>query len=89
MAELYARLAGIAPRISHLPGSVARLLSRVAAPIHPGVARLMRLLGLPDDAFDETFDSAALQRAYPTLRLTPLETFVRARIAQAGITRAG
>ena len=89
VAELYARLAGIAPRISHLPGSVARLLSRVAAPVHPGVARLMRLLGLPDDAFDETFDSAALQRAYPALRLTPLETFVRARIAQAGITPAG
>ncbi|MEO7150589.1 MAG: SDR family oxidoreductase [Burkholderiaceae bacterium] len=88
VAELYARLAGVAPRISHLPASVARMLSRVAAPLHPGVARLMRLLGLPDDAFEEAFDSAALQRAFPALRLTSLETFVRARVAEAGITPA-
>ncbi|MEO7244535.1 MAG: SDR family oxidoreductase [Rubrivivax sp.] len=88
VAELYARLAGVAPHISHLPGSVARFISRVAAPVHPGVARLMRLLGLPDDAFSETFDCTALQRAYPALRLTPLETFVRARIAETGLTPA-
>lgn len=86
VAELYARLAGIEPRISHLPAPLARLIGRVAAPLHPGVARLMQLLGLPDEAFSETFDCAALQRAWPAIRLTPLETFVRARIAEAGIT---
>jgi uncharacterized protein YbjT (DUF2867 family) len=86
VAALYARLAGRELRVSHLPAPVALALSRVVAPLHPGVARLMRLLGLPDGAFNETFDSAPLQRAFPAIHLTTLESFVRARIAAAGIS---
>lgn len=89
VAALYARLAGIAPRISHLPAGAARALSWVAAPLHPGVARLLRLLGLPEDAVSETFDCAPLQRAFPAVQLTALETFVRARVAAAGIHPRG
>ncbi len=50
---LFARAAGIKARASHLPAAVARFLSIVAAPIHPGMARVMRLMSLPDDAFDD------------------------------------
>jgi uncharacterized protein YbjT (DUF2867 family) len=89
VAALYARLAGIEPRISHLPAAVARALSRVAAPLHPGVARLLQLLSLPDDAASEAFDCGPLQRAFPAVHLTPLEAFVRARVAAAGVTPRG
>ncbi len=85
VAALYARLSGKPLRVSHLPAGVARFLSKVATPLHPGAARLLRLLALPDDAFNEAFDSAPLQRAYPQIRLTTLEEFVQARVAEAGV----
>lgn len=89
VAALYARLAGIELRMSHLPAGVARALARVAAPLHPGVSRLLQLLALPEDAASETFDCGPLERAFPAVHLTPLETFVRARVAAAGVTPRG
>jgi hypothetical protein len=51
---------------------------------HPGAARIMRLLALPDDAFSERFDGAAdLERRF-ALELTTVEDFVAARVAEAG-----
>lgn len=82
VAALYARLAGQPHRVSHLPRGVARLMSVLARPVHPGMARLMRLLSLPDDAFDESFDGAPeLERRFG-LRLTRLEEFVAARVRE-------
>ena len=75
VAALYARAAGIKARASRLPAAVARFLSIVAAPIHPGMARVMRLTSLPDDAFDDRFFGAeALERNHG-VRLTTLEAF--------------
>jgi uncharacterized protein YbjT (DUF2867 family) len=83
VAALYAREAGIAPRASHLPRGLAAAIGAVAGPLHPGVARILKLMGLPDDAFDERFDGAeALERDHG-VRLTRLEEFVRARVAEA------
>jgi uncharacterized protein YbjT (DUF2867 family) len=62
VAELYARTAGIEPRISHLPGALVNLLARIAQPLHPGMSRVMRISSLPEAAFSETFDSAKLRR---------------------------
>ena len=45
--------------MSHLPLAAARVIATLAAPVHPGMARIMRMLSLPDDAFDEHFDGAA------------------------------
>lgn len=84
VTALYAELAGIEARASHLPAALARALSIVAGPLHPGLARILRLGALPDDAFSETFDSTPLQRAFPSIALTPLRAFVQARVAQAG-----
>ncbi len=82
VAALYARLAGVPLRPSHLPRGLVRSLSVLAKPVHPGVARLMRLLSLPDDAFDERFDGAAeLERRF-ALRLTRLEEFIAARVRE-------
>ena len=83
VAERYARMAGIEPRIGRLPVAVARVLSVVAKPLHPGLARIMRIFALPDDAFAETFDGApALEREHG-VRLTTLDEFIAARVAEA------
>jgi uncharacterized protein YbjT (DUF2867 family) len=82
VAAMYARAAGIEPRASHLPRGVAGVLSVVARPFHPGVARLLKLMSLPDDAFDETFDGAAALEREHGVRLTTVEDFVRERVAE-------
>lgn len=89
VAELYARTAGIAPRSSHLPLPIARALAVLARPLHPGVARILRLLSLPDAAMNERFDGAAALERTHDVKLTTLETFVRERVAasRAGPTR--
>ena len=82
VAALYARLAGRPVKISHLPVAVARVAAAVLKPLHPGIARVMHLMSLPDEAFDEHWDgAAALERAYGE-RLTRLDAFVRARVAE-------
>lgn len=82
VAALYARAAGIAPRASHLPVGVARLIGAVAAPLHPGMARIMKLMSLPDDATSERFDGAAALEERYGVRLTRLAEFVQARVAE-------
>ena len=82
VAALYAQEAGLPLKVGHLPGGVARVLSVLARPLHPGAARLLRLLAMPDDAFEEHFDGAAeLERrfGFPLLRL---EDFVRQQVHQ-------
>jgi uncharacterized protein YbjT (DUF2867 family) len=81
IAELYAQVAGIPPRVSHLPPLVAKIMSGVLHPFKPGVSRVMYMNSLPDDAFSETFDPAAVVAEYPT-HLTTLEEFVRERVAE-------
>jgi uncharacterized protein YbjT (DUF2867 family) len=88
VAALYARVAGLPLKTSHLPLALARLMAAVAAPVHPGVARVLRLATLGDAEMPERFDGAAtLQRDFG-IRLTTLETFVRERVSQAQPARA-
>jgi uncharacterized protein YbjT (DUF2867 family) len=82
VARLYAREAGIEERSSHLPRSVARGLSRLLGPLHPGVARILRLASLPDDALPERFDGAAALERDWGVRLTTVEAFVREQVAR-------
>jgi uncharacterized protein YbjT (DUF2867 family) len=44
VAHIYARAAGVEPRISRLPTGVAAALAVLARPLHPGVARVMQLM---------------------------------------------
>jgi len=81
VAELYAKVAGITPRVSHIPPLVARGMSMILKPFKPGVSRIMYMNSLPDDAFSEEFDPSALVVEYPT-HLTTLEEFVRERVAE-------
>jgi hypothetical protein len=62
--------------------SLARGIGAVVNPFHPGIGRLMKVLTLPDDAFDERFDGAAeLEQRYG-VRLTRLDAFIRERVRE-------
>ncbi len=82
VAQIYANSVGIAPRITHVPRAVVRLLALLTQSLHPGLSRVLRISALADDAFPETFDPTNLTRGYP-MRLTSLHEFVRSQVAQA------
>jgi uncharacterized protein YbjT (DUF2867 family) len=86
VAALYARLAGLPLRVSHLPAGLAALLGRVIQPLHPGVSRILRLSALPDAAMPEHFEAEVDYEREFGVRMTPLEEFVRAQVQRAGIT---
>lgn len=81
VAELYGKLAGITPKISHLPPVIARVLSVALKPFQPGISRIMYMNSLPDDAYNETFDPAPLLAEFP-IHLTTLEEFIQERVAE-------
>jgi uncharacterized protein YbjT (DUF2867 family) len=81
VAELYGKIAGVTPKISHMPPFMAKAMSIVLKPVQPGISRVMYLGSLPDDAFGETFDPAILLAEFP-IHLTTLEEFIHDRIAE-------
>ena len=80
VADLYARVAGVQPRVSHLPRGVAAAIGAIARPFHPGIARIMRIASLPDDALPETCDEP--ESASHVIGTTSLEAFVRERVLE-------
>jgi uncharacterized protein YbjT (DUF2867 family) len=83
VAQMYAREAGIPARIGHLPAGVARVIASLAVPLHPGLARVLRLSALPDDAYSEHFDGAAALEREHGVTLTRVESFIRQRVAES------
>jgi NADH dehydrogenase len=81
VAEMYGKIAGIPPKVSHIPPLMAKAMSVVLKPFQPGISRIMYLNSLPDNAFDETFDPAPLLAEFP-MHLTTLEEFIHDRIAE-------
>lgn len=86
VAALYARTAGLPLRTSHLPAPLAAALSWVLRPLHPGVARILRLSSLPEDAWPEVFEAPLDYEREFGIRMTPLQEFVRQQVQRAGIT---
>ena len=86
VAELYGKLAGITPKVSHMPPLMAKAMSVVLKPFQPGISRIMYLNSLPDEAFDETFDPAPLLSEFQ-MHLTTLEEFICERIAKMNTTQ--
>ena len=80
VAELYGKIAGVTPKISHMPPFMAKAMSIMLKPVQPGVSRIMYLSSLPDDAFCETFDPAPLLSEF-SIHLTTLEEFIHERVA--------
>jgi NADH dehydrogenase len=81
VAELYGKIAGITPKMSHMPPLMAKAMSVVLKPFQPGISRIMYLNSLPDNAFDETFDPVPLLAEFP-MHLTTLEEFIRERVTE-------
>jgi uncharacterized protein YbjT (DUF2867 family) len=82
VAELYGKIAGVTPKIDHMPPFMAKAMSIMLKPVQPGVSRIMYLSSLPDDAFCETFDPAPILSEFP-IHLTTLEEFIHERVAEA------
>jgi len=80
VAAMYARIARIPLRVSHVPVPLLAAMSVFVRPVHPGVARVMRLASLPDDAFPATLNTDDAARDYQIVR-TSLEQFVTERVA--------
>jgi uncharacterized protein YbjT (DUF2867 family) len=81
VAHLYGKIAGVTPKINHMPPLMAKAMSIVLKPVQPGISRIMYLSSLPDDAFCETFDPTALLAEFP-IHLTTLEEFIDERVAE-------
>jgi hypothetical protein len=68
--------------VSHLPARLARVIAVLARPLHPGLARILKMSSLPDDAWSERFDGAPALQREQGITLTPLPQFVEDRVAQ-------
>lgn len=82
VAALYARAAGVALKVRHLPRPAASAIALLAGPFNPGLARIMRMFALPDDAYSERFDGAAALETRFGWRLTRLQDFVHDQVAR-------
>lgn len=82
VAALYARAAGVPLKVRHLPRPAASAIALLAGPFNPGLARIMRMFALPDDAYSERFDGAAALEARFGWRLTRLQDFVHDQVAR-------
>jgi len=80
VANLYASIAGVQPRIARIPRAATIAIGAIMRPFHPGVARIMRITNLPDDAFEEACD--APESPSHAIGATSLETFVHERVLE-------
>jgi NADH dehydrogenase len=81
VAGLYARIAGVPARVVHVPRAALAAMAPIARPLHPGVARVVRIASLPDDAFPEAFEAGRSAGQCETGETT-LEEFVRERVTE-------
>jgi NADH dehydrogenase len=81
VARLYGHVAGVTPKISHVPVPVLRLMGTLLRPLAPGIGRIMRMAALPDAAHPATFDTSQLRAEFP-VALTSLEAFVREKVGE-------
>jgi uncharacterized protein YbjT (DUF2867 family) len=79
VVRLYERAAGKRAKVTHLPLGVARVVSRLARPFHPGLSQALQAAVLADST-DQSFDARALAARLP-FRLTRLEEWVGQAVA--------
>lgn len=82
VSEMYGKLAGLTPKVSHMPSGVAKVMSVALKPFHPGISRIMYVGSLRDDAFSESFDASALLTEFP-IPLTTLEDFIKQSVMES------
>jgi NADH dehydrogenase len=80
--ETFEKVGGKKAKVSHIPLTAVRALSRAMRPAHPGISRVMKLSVL-NETTDQTFDASVLRTRVP-VTLTPLEKWARDRIVSPG-----
>jgi uncharacterized protein YbjT (DUF2867 family) len=68
-------------RIVHLPLGVARAAVLAVRPFHEGIARVLDLALMPDEAWPEVYDPRAQWAEFPA-RLTTVDQFVDERVRE-------
>lgn len=80
VAEMYGRLSGRVPKVSHVPRFMMRVLSPLLRPVRPVLSRLMAL-SVWGDTTDQTLDPTPMLNEF-VITLTSLEHFIRERVAE-------
>jgi uncharacterized protein YbjT (DUF2867 family) len=78
VVKIFERTTGLQAKVSHIPLTAVRAMSRVIRPVHPGVSRVMKV-GVINETTDQTFDPSVLRSRIP-ITLTRLEDWALARI---------
>lgn len=78
VATLYGKIAGVQPKVSHMPRGVLRVMGTLIRPFHPGISNIMRW-SLYSDTVEEPFDNSATLQKYP-VHMTNLENWARKRL---------
>ena len=79
VVRVYERLAGRRARVTRLPLPVLRVASRLARPLHAGIAQVLQA-GVLGDGVDQRFDAAPLAEWFPD-GLTRLEDWAARRVS--------
>jgi uncharacterized protein YbjT (DUF2867 family) len=80
VVEIFERVGGRKAKVGHIPLGPLRVMSRAVAPVHPGVARIMKMM-IVNETSDQTFDPSATRARVP-VTLTTLENWARNRIRE-------
>jgi uncharacterized protein YbjT (DUF2867 family) len=75
-------------RVFHAPVGIARVGAQIVRPLHEGVARVLEIAAVPDEAWPESFDPAPLQSEFPRAMMT-VERFVDERVREWRRARVG
>ncbi|HEV7347105.1 SDR family oxidoreductase [Telluribacter sp.] len=78
VAELYSRLAGVPPKVKHVPAGALQFLSRLIKPFHPGIGRIMFMSAILDQ-MDCSMDMTKILQDFP-MNLTTMEDFVQEQV---------
>ncbi len=78
VVEVFERVGGRKAKVTHVPLTVARTMSRVLRPAHGGVSRIMRI-AVMNETTDQTFDPSLMRTRVP-VTLTRLEDWAKDRV---------
>ena len=86
VVRLYERQCGCRARVMRLPLSVARGLSVLARPVHPGLSQVMQAVVLGETT-DQRFDARSLVARFP-IELTRLDAWISQRLGRGNTSGA-
>lgn len=75
-------------KVHHLPRPLARAIATAVRPFHEGVARVLDIGLVPDEAWPEEFDPSAMLAEFPR-QLTTVDQFIDERVREWRRARAG